>query len=129
MLRASPELLDQFKWDKVGRPTCLGAVILELAMSRRFISAQEYLSSITPIQPSTSAKSDVPGWPRWVASNLLGKPLWWAMKQMSIVDEEDNDAESRRKSSAQAWKEAQRDWVVLQAVQVRFGLYTFGLRL
>ena len=122
VLHANPELLDLFKWDNVGRPACLGAVILELAMTRRLIAVKEYMSSTTPVQPSTSAAAQGPGWPRWFASNLVGKPMWWALRQLSIVEEEDED-ELRRSRTAQAWKEAQKDWVLYEAVQV--GLISF----
>ncbi|KXN92206.1 hypothetical protein AN958_08659 [Leucoagaricus sp. SymC.cos] len=91
VLQADCNLLEHLKAEKIGKPLALGAVINELRSSQVLIPLPEFISRRVSIYD--------PGWlPYRIASFVVGKPLWWALKQVGIVGDEGYlSSESRQK--------------------------------
>ncbi|OCH92214.1 hypothetical protein OBBRIDRAFT_818381 [Obba rivulosa] len=111
-------LPESFRYEGVGKPLSLATVIVSTrseALSTSpavcfimtaYYSLSEFLSSSKSIYD--------PGWlPYRIASFVVGKPLWWALEQMSLVDSEDISSSSDR----ERWKKIQGDYVVLSLLE------------
>lgn len=76
-------------------------------MKTELISSKAYFP-LSSFLTSTQSIYD-PGWlPYRVASYVVGKPLWWALQQLSIVGDDD----SAHVSNAQRWSKVKGDYVV-----------------
>ncbi|KAI5119736.1 hypothetical protein M0805_008666 [Coniferiporia weirii] len=104
VLHASPELAECLRYEGVGKPLGLAAVITELQDSRALIPLKDFLNSPTSVYDTGSLAYKV-------ASYVVGKPLWWALEQLSLVDSEHVESESS------LWKKAKGQYVVLSNVE------------
>ncbi|EGN93262.1 hypothetical protein SERLA73DRAFT_97977 [Serpula lacrymans var. lacrymans S7.3] len=100
VLKARRDLMETFRLQGVGKPAGLATVIAELNTKKALISVSQYLSASQSIYESTWS-------PLKVTSYVLGKPLWWALQQLDIVQSEDS------KSDGDMWKKVEGDYVVL----------------
>jgi charged multivesicular body protein 7 len=92
ILHADPDLIQRFAIPKVGKPLALGAVVIELQMSRALIPLSSFLTSEISIYSS--------GWlPGRLASYVVGKPLWWVFEQLGLTS---NNAETAARDN-HAW--------------------------
>ena len=74
----------------------------ELCNSRAFIPLSDFLGSSRSIYD--------PGWlPYRIASFVVGKPLWWALGQLGIVD--NHGAAFGDSGTAERWKKVRGDYV------------------
>ncbi|KZT26511.1 hypothetical protein NEOLEDRAFT_1177512 [Neolentinus lepideus HHB14362 ss-1] len=106
VLHASPSLADIFRYEGVGKPLSLSTVVTELCDSKAYIPLQYFLTSTQSIYDHGSL-------PLRIASYVLGKPLWWALQQVGIVDGD----QSRSESDAQKWRKVKGDYVVVDLVE------------
>ena len=113
ILRVEQSLLETLKYERVGKPLCLGTVIVSyfscsMKMSSRPSSLQaktELVNSrdAVPLQQFLTMLQSVhhPGWlPYRVAAFVVGKPLQWALHQLnlnSVDDESDTERWNRIK--------------------------------
>jgi charged multivesicular body protein 7 len=67
--------------------------------------------NVATFQASTQSIYHPGSLPIRVASYLVGRPLWWALEQLSIVG--DGESEEKR------WKKMQGDYVVMPLLEVR----------
>lgn len=79
----------------------------ELHESKAYFPLQHFLTSPHSIYD--------PGWlPYRIASYVVGKPLWWALQQLSIVDSEHAGGHG---GDAERWKKVKGDYVVLSLLE------------
>ncbi|KAG9021763.1 hypothetical protein FS837_006995, partial [Tulasnella sp. UAMH 9824] len=90
VLHASDKLAEALRWDKVGRPIGLGAVLEDLAADKTIIALPTFLKSVVSIhyQPSLAYR---------VASFVVGRPLWWAWSIRVLVNERAEMSELSRR--------------------------------
>lgn len=132
VLHATDKLAEALRWEKVGRPIGLGAVLVscrgeeapegwlltfglttpllpqeELAANKTLIALPTFLKSAVSIhyQPSLAYR---------VAAFVVGRPLWWALSQLPFVADDGSSL-----TSEQRWKNFKGDYVVLAIVKVR----------
>ncbi|EMD38002.1 hypothetical protein CERSUDRAFT_152616 [Gelatoporia subvermispora B] len=99
-------LAESFRYEGVGKPLSLATVIAELCNSRNYFSLSDFLNASKSIYD--------PGWlPYRIASFVVGRPLWWALEQLSLVDSEDVSSASDR----DRWKKMQGDYVILSLLE------------
>ncbi|KAI0362089.1 hypothetical protein OH77DRAFT_1389098 [Trametes cingulata] len=99
---------EHFRVEGVGKPLSIPTVIAELNSSKVFISLPELLSSSRSIYD--------PGWlPYRIASFVVGKPLWWALGQLGIVDTQANAFGDS--STAERWKKVKGDYVAVSLLE------------
>ncbi|TRM62605.1 hypothetical protein BD626DRAFT_403645 [Schizophyllum amplum] len=111
VLAANRQLIDAMRVEGVGKPAGLGEVVTALVASHTLIPHSLFLSSVQTIYPSSSW---IPS-PTTVVTYVVGKPLWWAMEQLSIVGEDSLlGSLTSRASSSQSWY---GDYVLLPAVE------------
>lgn len=100
---AGPQLTESFRLEGVGKPLAIPTVIAELCRMKSYSPLQQFLTSPQSIYD--------PGWlPYRIASFVVGKPLWWALQQLSIVGSDDalgSEGERER------WKKVKGDYVVV----------------
>ncbi|KAI0093725.1 Snf7-domain-containing protein [Irpex rosettiformis] len=102
-----PQIIEQFKVEGVGKPLGLATVISELCEQKAFFPLNQFRTSKQSIYD--------PGWlPYRIASFIIGKPLWWALQQLSIVS---SDEGAGSESDAQRWKKVKGDYVVINLVE------------
>ena len=76
----------------------------ELTETSAYISLEQFLTDSRSIYD--------PGWlPYRIASYVIGKPLWWALQQLSIVGSDDTY------NSEEHWKKVKGDHVVLSVLE------------
>ena len=76
--------------------------------SKAYFALPEFLSSPKSIYD--------PGWlPYRVASYVVGKPLWWAMKQLSIVSADETVLGDI--SYAEKWKRVKGDYIIVSLLE------------
>ncbi|KAF8480603.1 hypothetical protein JB92DRAFT_2766282 [Gautieria morchelliformis] len=104
VLHADTALLDGLRCEDlgVGKPLGIASVLTELSSSGIVINAAAFQASTQSIYYSGSL-------PIRVASYLVGRPLWWALEQLSIVG--DGESEEKR------WKRVQGDYVVVPLLE------------
>ncbi len=79
----------------------------ELCSSKGLIPLADFLNASRTIYD--------PGWlPYRIASYVVGKPLWWALQQLSIVDSEHAGGHG---GDAERWKKVKGDYVVLSLLE------------
>ncbi|EPS98528.1 hypothetical protein FOMPIDRAFT_1051374 [Fomitopsis schrenkii] len=101
-------LADEFRYEGVGKPLGLPTVIAELCSSKAYVSLSDFLNSTQSIYD--------PGWlPYRVASYVVGKPLWWALKQLSIVSADEPILGDI--SYGEKWKRVKGDYVVVSLLE------------
>ncbi|KAH8116804.1 Snf7-domain-containing protein [Phellopilus nigrolimitatus] len=104
VLRASSQLAESLRYEGVGKPLGLAAVITELRDTRALIPLSDFLNSPTSVYDTGSLAYKV-------ASYVVGKPLWWALEQLSIVDSEHFESEMS------LWKKVKGPHVILSNVE------------
>lgn len=123
VLHASPELAEALRLEGVGKPLGLAAVIVRAALfppvacshalllgkselrdSRSLIPFDEFMTSTTSVYYRGSVAYRA-------ASFALGKPLWWALEQLSLVDSENVESETS------LWRKVKGKYVVLENVE------------
>ncbi|KAF8583189.1 hypothetical protein K439DRAFT_1647301 [Ramaria rubella] len=107
VLHADTALLDRLRCDGlgVGKPLGIGSVLTELSSSGIVIPLKTFNTSTQSIYYTGSL-------PLRIASYVVGRPLWWALEQLSIV----GDGESRE-SEEKRWKRVQGDYVVVPLLE------------
>ncbi|KAH9935034.1 uncharacterized protein B0H18DRAFT_1082745 [Fomitopsis serialis] len=107
VLRASGSTLaDNFRYEGVGKPLGLPTVVVchqpsspydaELCTSRTYFPLSDFLNSTKSIYD--------PGWlPYRIASYVVGKPLWWALNNLTSYSEQ--------------WKRVKGDYVLLSLLE------------
>ncbi|KAL5511111.1 hypothetical protein ACEPAH_4326 [Sanghuangporus vaninii] len=104
ILHASLELVETLRFEGVGKPLGLAAVISELRDNLSLIPLDEFMNSTTSVYYRGSLAYRA-------ASYALGKPLWWALEQLSLVDSESVESETS------LWKKLKGKYVVLENVE------------
>ncbi|KAI0831297.1 Snf7-domain-containing protein [Trametes gibbosa] len=111
---------EHFRVEGVGKPLSVPTVIdtdahrsfslvkSELCSSNALIPLSDFLGSSRSIYD--------PGWlPYRIASFMVGKPLWWALGQLGVVD---NHADAFGDSStAERWKKVKGDYVAVKLLE------------
>ncbi|KZT09530.1 uncharacterized protein LAESUDRAFT_646919 [Laetiporus sulphureus 93-53] len=101
-------LSEDFRFEGVGKPLSLPTVISELCAMKAYFSLPEFLSAPQSIYN--------PGWlPYRIASYVIGKPLWWSLQQLNIMNAEDNTL--GHTSYNERWKKVRGDYVVLSLLE------------
>ncbi|KAI0374883.1 hypothetical protein BV20DRAFT_934733 [Pilatotrama ljubarskyi] len=94
--------------EKAGTHRCSSLVKAELSSSKVLIPLPEFLNSSRSIYD--------PGWlPYRIASFVVGKPLWWALGQLGIVDTQASTFGDS--STAERWKKAKGDYVAVSLLE------------
>ena len=73
--------------------------------------------SYFPLSQFLSASQSIydPGWlPYRIASFVVGKPLWWALQQLSIVSSDESYGSS---GDLERWKKIKGDYVILSLLE------------
>jgi charged multivesicular body protein 7 len=74
---------------------------------------QKYYFPLSQFMNATQSIYD-PGWlPYRIASFVVGKPLWWALQQLNIV----NSDESYSSGDAERWKKIKGDYVIVALLE------------
>ncbi|KZT70129.1 hypothetical protein DAEQUDRAFT_668334 [Daedalea quercina L-15889] len=101
-------LADDFRYEGIGKPLGLPTVIAELCASKAYFPLPDFLNSTKSVHD--------PGWlPYRIASFVVGKPLWWALKQLSIVGSDDNALGDI--SYGERWKRMKGDYVLMSFIE------------
>lgn len=99
---------EEFRFEGIGKPLSLAGVIAELCESKAYFPLSQFLNDTRSVYD--------PGWlPYRIAAFVVGKPLWWALQQLSFVSPD--DALSGHASEAERWKQVKGDYVVLALVE------------
>ena len=115
ILHAEKSLLETLRYERVGKPLCLGTVIVgcfscstkvssrqffllaktELVNSRDAVPHQQFLTRLQSVHVLHDAGSSGPGWlPYRVVLFVVGKPLQWTPHQLNLNSAEyENDTE------------------------------------
>jgi len=97
---------ESFRYEGVGKPLSLATVIVELCSMKAYYSLTDFLNASKSIYD--------PGWlPYRIASFVIGKPLWWALEQLNIVDADDISSSSDK----ERWKKVRGDYVILSLLE------------
>ncbi|KAL5529742.1 hypothetical protein ACEPAG_5727 [Sanghuangporus baumii] len=115
ILHANPELVETLRLEGVGKPLGFAAVISELRDNQSLIPLDEFMNSATSVYYRGSLAYRA-------ASYALGKPLWWALEQLSLVDSESVEPETS------LWKKVKGRYVVLENVEKAADAVTEVLR-
>ena len=119
ILHAEQSLLEILRYERVGKPLCLGTVIVRcLSCSKKLSSRPSFSLAKTelvdsrdavPLQQFLTALQSVhdPGWlPYRVVAFVLGKPLQWALHQLNLNSAEDE-------SDTERWNHIKGDYVLV----------------
>ncbi|KIP08752.1 hypothetical protein PHLGIDRAFT_29423 [Phlebiopsis gigantea 11061_1 CR5-6] len=109
-----PLLAEEFRMEGAGKPLGLATVVVsnasyyplkaELCQQRSYFPLSQFLNATQSIYDS--------GWlPYRIASFVVGKPLWWALQQLSVVSSDDTYGSEER------WKKVKGDYVVLSLLE------------
>ncbi|GAA5913186.1 hypothetical protein JCM6882_005812 [Rhodosporidiobolus microsporus] len=107
VLTVDEELREKLRWDKVGRPSSLGVIVAELALTADLIPLPTYLSS--PLPPSSDGESS------FSVVSLLARPFWWGLSKVWGAGEE--KVELGEKADENEWKRRKGEWVVPDLVE------------
>ncbi|KAF8589981.1 hypothetical protein K439DRAFT_1644850 [Ramaria rubella] len=110
VLHVNTALFDKLQCDDlgVGKPLGIGSVLVrkvELSSSGIVIPLKSFNTSTRSIYYTGS-------FPLRIVSYIVGRPLWWALKQLNFVE----DGESRE-SEEKRWKRVQGDYVVVPLLE------------
>ncbi|KAG9102734.1 hypothetical protein FRC06_001266 [Ceratobasidium sp. 370] len=90
VLRADSQLVDEFRWETVGRPLGVGYALTSLSTPSTSSPAS---ASLIPLARFLSLPYSIyvpeSGLPYRVASVVVGRPLWWALQQAGLVGSDD----------------------------------------
>ncbi|KAI0748115.1 hypothetical protein C8Q80DRAFT_1270559 [Daedaleopsis nitida] len=101
-------LADRFRMESVGKPLSIPTVIFELCNSKALIPLSDFLYASRSIYD--------PGWlPYRIASFVVGKPLWWALGQLGIVDS--HGTAFGDSGTAERWKKVRGDYVAVSLIE------------
>ncbi|KAI0726646.1 Snf7-domain-containing protein [Fomitopsis betulina] len=101
-------LADEFRYEGVGKPLGLPTAIAELRSSKAYFLLPDFLNSTKSIYD--------PGWlPYRLASYVVGKPLWWTLKQLSIVSADETILGDV--SYEEKWKRVMGDYVIVSVLE------------
>ncbi|EKM55225.1 uncharacterized protein PHACADRAFT_161171 [Phanerochaete carnosa HHB-10118-sp] len=114
-----PVLTEEFRLEGAGRPLGLAAVIVSASVIYAINMKTELCQqkSYFPVTQFLSATQSIydPGWlPYRIASFVVGKPLWWALQQLSIVGSDESYGSS---GDSERWKKVKGDYVVLSLLE------------
>ncbi|KAI0664820.1 Snf7-domain-containing protein [Cubamyces menziesii] len=99
---------DNFRVEGVGKPLSIPTVISELCSSKALIPFADFMNASRSIYD--------PGWlPYRIASVVVGKPLWWALGQLGIVDTQAGAFGDS--STAERWKKVKGNYVVVSLLE------------
>jgi charged multivesicular body protein 7 len=84
----------------------LGSKKSELSRERVVIPFSSFQSSSKSVYSSS--------WPAWIFSNIVSKPLWWALSHTGIVEDTSSS------DTFELWKKTAGDYVWLPLVEVRY---------
>jgi charged multivesicular body protein 7 len=119
ILHAEQSLLEALRYERIGKPLCLGTVTVgcfscstkmssrpsfllaktELVNSRDAVPLQQFLTMLQSVHH--------PGWlPYRVAAFVVGKPLQWALHQLNLDSAEDE-------SDTERWNRIKGDYVLI----------------
>ncbi|KAI0647042.1 Snf7-domain-containing protein [Trametes meyenii] len=99
---------EYFRVEGVGKPLSIPTVISELCTSKALIPLTQFLNDSRSIYD--------PGWlPYRIVSFVVGKPLWWTLGQLGIVDSQANSFGDA--STAERWKKVKGDYVVVSLLE------------
>lgn len=115
LLHVDSNLAEILRYEGVGKPLGLAAVITELRDTNILFPLDNFMNSSHPIYESASIAYKA-------ASYILGKPLWWALEQLSLVDS------NRIESEAQLWMKLKGTYVVLDLVERAADIVSTKLR-
>ncbi|KAI0275890.1 Snf7-domain-containing protein [Russula aff. rugulosa BPL654] len=102
ILHAEQSLLETLRYERIGKPLCLGTVITELVNSRDAVPLQQFLTMLQSVHD--------PGWlPYRVVAFVVGKPLQWALHQLNLNSVEDE-------SDTERWNRIKGDYVLVGVV-------------
>ncbi len=123
ILHAEQSLPETLRYERVGKPLCLGTVIVGyVSCSTKMCSQPSILLAKTelvnsrdavPLQQFLTMSQSVhdPGWlPYRVAAFIVGKPLQWALHQLNPDSAEDE-------SDAGRWNRIKGDYVFVDVVE------------
>jgi charged multivesicular body protein 7 len=86
-------------------PTAFSLAKVELASTKALVPLNQFLSATQSVYD--------PGWlPYRIASFVIGKPLWWALQQMSVVSSDDGS-----ETDAERWRRVRGDYVFMDLVE------------
>ncbi|GJJ11076.1 hypothetical protein Clacol_005307 [Clathrus columnatus] len=88
----------------VGKPLGIGAVLTELSTLNVTMPLNTFLNSVESIYYTGSIAGRV-------ASYLVGRPLWWALKQLNIVGEASSESDEKR------WKRVQGNYIFIPLLE------------
>ncbi|CDO68293.1 hypothetical protein BN946_scf184799.g20 [Trametes cinnabarina] len=121
--------IEHFRVEGVGKPLSIPTVIVSAAAwlrasgtthRRTSLGKSELCNSkaLIPLYDFLNASRSIydPGWlPYRIASFVVGKPLWWALGQLGIVDAQDSTFGDS--STAERWKKVKGDYVVVSLLE------------
>ncbi|KAH9946121.1 uncharacterized protein BXZ73DRAFT_36916 [Epithele typhae] len=113
---------DRFRLDGVGKPLGIPTVIVSIPMScasNILIGASyQYSKALIPVPEFLSSARSIydPGWmPYRIASFVVGKPLWWALGQLGVVDS--HGAAFGDSGAAERWRKVRGDYVFVSLLE------------
>ena len=119
---------DRFRMEGVGKPLGIPTVIVSIrdslltAASHRCLSlAKSELCSSKALIPQSEFLSETrsiydSGWlPYRIASFVVGKPLWWALGQLGVVDS--SGAAFGDSGATERWKKVRGDYVMVSLLE------------
>ena len=119
---------DRFRVEGSGRPLGIPTVIVSGQLHRRSALSHRRITlaqaelcdskALIPMADFLNASRSIydPGWlPYRVANFVVGKPLWWALGQLGLVDS--HGAAFGDSSAAERWKKVRGDYVVVSLVE------------
>lgn len=119
---------EEFRFEGVGRPLSLAGIIVrtpqtprprlwltpnslakaELTEAKSYVPLNQFLTDTKSIYD--------PGWlPFRIASFVVGKPLWWALQQLNIVNSD--EYVGGHASDSERWRRIHGDYVVLSLLE------------
>ncbi|KAG8806326.1 hypothetical protein FRC17_005079 [Serendipita sp. 399] len=104
VLHVDQDLSDALRWDKVGRPAGLSAVVDDMTRDGDLHPLGLFLMSSLSIYESGSVVGRV-------ADIVIKRSFWWAMEHLNLVSSDGSE------SSAARWKRVCGDYVVLSVVK------------
>ncbi len=91
-----------------------GGTHLHATVAKAELCATKSYFPVSPFLSSTPSIYDA-GWlPYRIASYVVGKPLWWALQQLSIVGADDFSGHG---GDTERWKKVRGDYVVLSLLE------------
>lgn len=125
ILHASSEISESLRYEGAGKPLGLAAVLVcttDLVALIRFTqmihlgkTELKYNQSLIPLRAFMNAKTSIyyPGSLVYrVTSYVVGKPLWWALEQLNLVD-----SDKVMESETTLWKKIEGRYIVVGSLE------------